>query len=262
MKIAATIFATALAILVSFWSAWPSVEQPQLNNTIRRAVHDAPVVAFGIMSDIQAADSDDRPDVDRYYRRSPWRLTEAVRILNNVDGLNFTIHCGDFVDNYPAAWDVLLPIWNSLTMPTHHALGNHDIRCRGREYAMQRMSLDSPYYSFDINGWRFIVLDTNDLVPAQLDWFTGQLGEPSIVFGHHPEAFALIRPIMSASGNAHVYFCGHDHEGGYQEQNGIAMVNLHAMVNTPDSNAFAVVRVYQDRIEVDGFGREPDRVMR
>jgi len=265
MRLITTTIAAVLILFVAFWSAWPDAnasQTPKLNNTIRAVAGEQPVVAFGVMSDIQAADYAPHVEKDRHYRRSPWRLADAVRILNDIDGLAFTIHCGDFVDDDPSTWDVLLPIWNQLAMPTHHVVGNHDIRARGTAYAVERMALERRYYSFDVNGWRFVVLDTNDLDAAQLDWLAGQLVQPCVVFGHHPEAFDTIAPIMSASGNAKVYFCGHNHYGGYREQDGVAMVNLHAMVNTPDSNAFAVVRIYADRIEVDGFGREPDRVLR
>jgi hypothetical protein len=31
------------------------------------------------------------------------------------------------------------------------------------------------------------------------------------------------------------------------------------MVDTPDSNAFAVLALFEDRIEIEGFGREPSR---
>jgi hypothetical protein len=112
-----------------------------------------------------------------------------------------------------------------------------------------------------------IVLDTSDnkgvLDDTQLGWFALQLSDcrRALVFGHHPEAFDLLAPIMKWAGNAPIYFCGHNHTGGYTQREGVHMVNLHAMVNTPDSNAFAIVRLYEDRIEIDGYGREIDRVI-
>ena len=54
-------------------------------------------------------------------------------------------------------------------------------------------------------------------------------------------------------------FCGHDHAGGYILRNGIHYLTFRGMIETPDQNAFAIVTLAKDRIEVQGFGREPSR---
>ncbi len=53
------------------------------------------------------------------------------------------------------------------------------------------------------------------------------------------------------------YFNGHNHAGNYVERDGIHYVNFHGMVDTPDSSAFAIVEIAGDRLEIQGFGREP-----
>jgi 3',5'-cyclic AMP phosphodiesterase CpdA len=86
------------------------------------------------------------------------------------------------------------------SMPIHHAIGNHDIWGREREacdatgkepYFGKRWFLDEfgysrTYYSYDMAGWHFIVLDSFDLdqtgseytsriVGEQLDWLKSDL---------------------------------------------------------------------------------------
>ncbi|MBC7311417.1 MAG: metallophosphoesterase, partial [Rhizobium sp.] len=95
-------------------------------------------------------------------------------------------------------------------------------------------------------------------------------GERAIVFGHYPlhpasdhnlwgaeEVSALIAASPAAIG----YFCGHNHAGNYGLLNGTHFVNIKGMVDTFDENAFAIVAVHADRIEITGFGREESRVL-
>jgi len=57
------------------------------------------------------------------------------------------------------------------------------------------------------------------------------------------------------------YFCGHNHAGDYALQNGIHYLTFQGMVETPDQNAFALVTLEKNAIRVQGFGREPGRVL-
>ncbi|MEC9462488.1 MAG: phosphatase, partial [Pseudomonadota bacterium] len=55
------------------------------------------------------------------------------------------------------------------------------------------------------------------------------------------------------------YLCGHQHSGNYAEKDGVHFVNFKGMVDTEHENAFAVLSVFEGRIEILGHGREPDR---
>lgn len=110
---------------------------------------------------------------------------------------------------------------------------------------------------------------------VQLAWLRDTLagaarrGEKTIVLSHmpvHPKGphnawndDALI-DVLEAHGNVVAYFNGHNHQGNYGERNGIDYVNLHGMVEL-DTNAYAIVRVRPGRLEIEGYGREPDRVL-
>ncbi len=57
------------------------------------------------------------------------------------------------------------------------------------------------------------------------------------------------------------YFNGHDHAGSYACKKGIHYLNFKGMVETESENAFAVVKVFDSRLEVQGFGREESRLL-
>lgn len=96
-------------------------------------------------------------------------------------------------------------------------------------------------------------------------------GQRVVVFGHMPVHGSgmhnawddrAIRSTLEAAGNVVAYVHGHDHAGGYARQSGIHHLGLHGMVErSPTSNAFAVLHLLPDRLRVEGFGREPDRVL-
>jgi manganese-dependent ADP-ribose/CDP-alcohol diphosphatase len=67
---------------------------------------------------------------------------------------------------------------------------------------------------------------------------------------------------MESAGNVIAYFNGHNHEGNFAVKNGISYVDFQGMVETADTNAYSLIRVYKDRLEIDGYGREPDRVIK
>ena len=97
-----------------------------------------------------------------------------------------------------------------------------------------------------------------------------QAGKKAIVFCHYPvlpesagnlwndiEVVALLEKHPSVK----AYFCGHNHEGDYVFQNGIHYLTFQGMVETPDQNAFAVITLEKNAIRIQGFGREPSRIL-
>ncbi|MDE1992360.1 MAG: phosphatase, partial [Rhizobiaceae bacterium] len=95
-------------------------------------------------------------------------------------------------------------------------------------------------------------------------------GEKVVVMNHYPvfpeeahNALDAERIVALLARHDHViaYLNGHNHAGNYGELNGTHFVNFKGMVDTADSNAYALVAVYSDRIAITGFGREIDRVL-
>ena len=120
-------------------------------------------------------------------------------------------------------WDVYQSVLRSnKAVPVIHAIGNHDVwgwACQdrfchepgfGKAYAMDRMELTQPYYSFDLKDWHFIVLDsvhpcrgrgyTAKLGRHQYEWLANDLAHVS------PDRHVLVMshiPIVSASAFFH-----------------------------------------------------------
>ncbi len=100
-------------------------------------------------------------------------------------------------------------------IPVRHCIGNHDIWAAGpktdplfgKQFALDRMELEKPYYSFDAKGWHFVILDSCELLDGggyigrfdeeQLEWLEADLAAlapqtPVLIMSHIP--------ILTASG--------------------------------------------------------------
>lgn len=117
---------------------------------------------IGVIADCQYCNCDIK--WDRYYKKAPQRLKEAVAILNQ-DSLKYTIHLGDFIDKDYNSLDSVLPTWKTLHSKSYHVLGNHDFEVQDslKVNVLEKLNIKKRYYSFIENDWKFIVLDGNDL---------------------------------------------------------------------------------------------------
>ncbi|XP_061564705.1 manganese-dependent ADP-ribose/CDP-alcohol diphosphatase [Cololabis saira] len=85
--------------------------------------------------------------------------------------------------------------------------------------------------------------------------------EPVCLAWNYDELLALIR----SHGSVVCYMAGHAHDGGYcrDEDTGVHHLTLDGVIETPpDSDAFATVSVYTDRMLLKGSGRVTDRVFK
>lgn len=112
--------------------------------------------------------------------------------------------------------------------------------------------------------------------PEQLTWLKKELQTAHnskrkvAVFCHYPllpyEAHALwnseeVLAVLSGYNCVKLYMNGHNHTGNYAFQHGIHFVNLKGMVETEAENAFSVVTLSDEKIEIQGFGREETRTL-
>ena len=179
---------------------------------------------------------------------------------------DFVVQMGDFcipvAENQP-----FMNIWNRLTCPRHHVLGNHDMDGDGttrpdevyafsREETMEYWGMPARYYSLDYHGAHFVVLDGNDEGPGQqgyfryvgddqAQWLAEDLAEtelPTFIFIHQSleragsvENQQKIRAIMEqaagASGSSKVVACfsGHHHRDYVRRINGIIYPQINSM---------------------------------
>ena len=61
--------------------------------------------------------------------------------------------------------------------------------------------------------------------------------------------------------NVVAYINGHLHEGNYGYKNNIHYYTQAAMLDTPDTNSFAIMRIFPKDIVIQGFGRVSDRIL-
>lgn len=118
--------------------------------------------AIGVIADCQYADADSVGE--RQYRLAPQKLAECIDDFNGRE-LAFVVHLGDFTDREWRSFDVVEPILEHARAPHHHVLGNHDFSVEDarKELVPARMGLPTRWRSFVERGWRFVILDGNDV---------------------------------------------------------------------------------------------------
>jgi hypothetical protein len=111
---------------------------------------------------------------------------------------------------------------------------------------------------------------------SQCQWLATELaaaraaGERVLLFCHWPvfpedkhnlwDAAEVLKIIESHRDVVVAWMNGHNHAGNYGETGGVHFLNFKGMVDTRD-NCWAEVAVYPNRLVVQGFAREPDRIM-
>ncbi|MFK0163602.1 metallophosphoesterase [Rhizobium sp. NPDC090279] len=118
--------------------------------------------------------------------------------------------------------------------------------------------------------WNAAISDT------QFDWLAAKLreaktvGEKVVIMNHYPvfpdnphNALDSDRMLSLLAEHDHVvaYLNGHNHAGNFGTLDGTHFVNFMGMVDTEDTGAYAIVSVYEDRLDIIGFGRETDRTL-
>lgn len=131
-------------------------------------------------------------------------VSSAAKAFQHVQSQNqlpdFILNTGDSImDSLKSDRINAEKQWNTFTqlvdsechLPIYHALGNHDVwgwgaknpdyqkdPLYGKELALKMLRLSSPYYSFDLKGWHFIILDsTHQPNGASSEPYIGQLDE-------------------------------------------------------------------------------------
>lgn len=263
-----------------------------------------PIVRFGMLSDIHYADRE--PGGTRFYRQSLAKMNECIGLMNQ-EKPDFVIELGDFKDqdvvpNEANTLKYLSEIesaFRKFNGPVYHVLGNHDEDGISKSQFLERVEntgipKTKSYYSFDVKGIHFVVLDGNftkdgkeydhgnfswddTMIPeVEMNWLRDDLKNsqlPTIVFIHQmiddsvnaKQAVlnaAEVRNVLEQSGRVFCIFQGHVHEERINSINGIAYYSVNAMADGdgPQNNAYMIVEVYPDgRLKIDGFRRATDR---
>jgi 3',5'-cyclic AMP phosphodiesterase CpdA len=162
-------------------------------------------VRFGMLADIHHSRM---PDA---HSRLEAFLTAAGR-----RELDFLIQLGDFCDGYAAQLTPeqkqFVADWHKVRVPHYSVLGNHEMDHGDKKHIMDVLEMRKNYYSFDVRGIHFVVLDCMHLMengkvidyaagnyfkhpqddinlvdPEQMEWLSADLKatkEPTLVFTH------------------------------------------------------------------------------
>ncbi len=233
---------------------------------------------------------------------NPYLLECGLQDIDNAESkFDALVIAGDITEmgdapSYEIVWNKLAEseIGNQTVLL---ATGNHDIRFAYEyqtELLMSKASeyldieIDKPYYSYEVNGYKFIVMGSDEwqfekavISDEQLAFVDQELesanGKPSFVICHQPlkdthglpevwasgdlgEDSAALKEVLLKHKNV-FYINGHLHDGVYErsleifdEANGVYSINLPAFGKDNDYGKFnqsglgAYVEVYDDSV--------------
>lgn len=199
----------------------------------------------------------------------PTMHDSEMRISKFIDSMkitkpDFIIELGDFIIP-KQEYQHLYEIWKSYTGLKYHVIGNHEMDGGTTlDKALEYRNMESSYYSFSMNGFKFIVLDGNEkkdpnkkgyssyIGVKQIDWLKNELTsseEPIIIFSHQGigsdpntpgERYSIenadsVREIFEHHNEANrkskiiCCFNGHTHHDFAEDINGIWYVNINSM---------------------------------
>jgi alkaline phosphatase len=247
---------------------------------------------FSVLTDMHYADKP--PGGTRHYRATPRKLAEASRHITEFKP-QFVVELGDVIDaaeSVEQEKQYLQTIHKQLeALPgeNHYVLGNHCVYWLTKSEFLEVVNQPRAYYSFDVNGHHFIVLDAcfrsdgepygrknfrwtdANLPQEELDWLEADLKQtaaPTIVFIHQRldvddhygvKNAAAVRSLLEKSGHVDLVLQGHNHKNDYKEIGDIAYVTVTALVEGagPDDNAYANVRIdKRGNVHIAGFARQ------
>ncbi|MES2657002.1 MAG: metallophosphoesterase [Verrucomicrobiota bacterium] len=114
------------------------------------------------------------------------------------------------------------------------------------------------------------------LSAKQLEWLEKELAdadaakESVILCGHHPllpeEGHQVwnnqaVIAVIDRHPCVKAYFNGHNHAGAEVVRNGVPYITFKSVLHEPGVNSYSTIRLYADRLEIEGNGREKSRTV-
>ncbi|MBY5958684.1 metallophosphoesterase [Membranicola marinus] len=267
-------------------------------------------IRIGLITDLHYAERDTPEGSTRFYRESLKKLSECITVMNR-EKVDFLIQLGDFKDqdDPPEETETLAylrTMANELSHfngPIYHVLGNHDHDSISKQQFLDGVTISGfnhpkSYYSFDKNGFHFIVLDANytatgeaydhgnfdwkdaNIPQDQLEWLRKDLKrtrKPTIVFVHQRldekdgnanycvRNASAVREILEKAENVTLVLQGHYHPGDMSTINGIVYYTLKAAVEGSglENNSFAILEIDKKlEMNVIGYHKTESRLLR
>jgi alkaline phosphatase len=255
------------------------------------------ILRIGLLTDIHYADKEHAGS--RYYRESPNKVVAATDELNKQK-LDFLVELGDLIDTVkvPETDKKHLKIIDSelqkISEKRYYVLGNHCVETLTKDEFLGEIGQEKSYFSFDQNGYHFIVLDacfrqdgvsygrnnakwTDTKLPdAELDWLKTDLAVtklPTVVFLHqrldveNQKPIAVknadrVRKLLEESGKVRLVLQGHEHSGDYKEITGISYCTLSAVIEGSGlkNNSFSFLEIFENGDwQLHGFLKQKSR---
>ncbi len=199
--------------------------------------------------------------------------------VSQLNSLNpdFTIELGDAIAG-GATEEITISqysdfegAYRNLIMPRYYVIGNHEVvsgwtHNQNVQLWIDKTEATAPYYSFDLNGFHFIVLDTATKPDrTQLNWLESDLASTSaktIVFSHRPIATypdiewdagePRVQSLLEADGDVIAVFNGHFHLNNNTVVNGINHCTITHIGG--NENNIAMVTLYSGgQMEIRGY---------
>ena len=252
---------------------------------------------LGLVTDLHHADK--QPAGTRHYRETLEKLDEAALKFESA-GVSTVIELGDFIDAADTVETELGYLktinrhFSAICKDRHYVLGNHCVDTLNKEEFLDGVQQAKSYYSFDRQGFHFVVLDScfrhdgtpygrknfqwtdANLPPDELEWLQSDLEDttkPVIVFAHQRldvsdshgvKNNAEVRRILEASGKVSAVFQGHSHKNDLKQIGGIFYCTLVAMVegSGAENNGYSILQLdAQGNIKLQGFRRQESQTL-
>jgi calcineurin-like phosphoesterase family protein len=222
-------------------------------------------VRFGICTDVHKDIMHDADD----------RIGSFIEEASGRD-LDFIIQLGDFVRPYEYNLE-FLSVWNSYPGESYHVIGNHEPDGGfSKEDVVEFLGMPGMYYSFNKNGFHFIVLDGNDQNPSpdrppgysryigeeQIEWLKNEISTTEkniIIFSHQSlenengiDNKRQIRNIFEEENRSAGFkkilacFSGHHHTDYAVNINGIYYIQVNSMSYNWVGGDYQVIRYSEE----------------
>ncbi|MDB4367953.1 metallophosphoesterase [Mariniblastus sp.] len=254
-----------------------------------------PKLSIGLITDLHYADKP--PTGSRHYRESLAKLDAAAAQFQK-DQISVLVELGDLIDAADSVeieqryLKTINQKFSKICPNRHYVLGNHCVDTLKKEEFLDGVGQKKSYYSFDQEGFHFIVLDScfrsdgvayerknfqwtdANIPPAELTWLKEDLKsneKPVIVFAHQRLDVSNnhgvknnkeVRSLLESSGNVIAVFQGHSHQNDLKTIGGIHYCTLVAMVEGTGlgNNGFSTLNIdNQGNVQLTGFQKQKSR---
>ncbi len=251
-----------------------------------------PKLSIGLVTDLHYADKP--PAGSRHYRESLEKL-DAAAVQFQKSKISVLVELGDLIDAADtvemeqAYLETVNKKFSKICSNRHYVLGNHCVDTLKKEEFLEGVGQKESYYSFDKEGFHFIVLDAcfrsdgvayerknfqwtdANIPPTELKWLQEDLNnnkKPVIVLAHQrldvSNNYGVknnreVRRLLESSGNVIAVFQGHSHQNDLNIIGGIHYCTLVAMVEGTGlaNNGFSTLNIdNQGSIQLIGFQKQ------